>query len=131
MARIEVPTVPDPIRPNEEDSLVGEVDSRAIMMAKVGESDGGDNLDYEIVGDEAQDTFTPKVPTRPYTPTKAEVEAHEITHLPYRIWCAYASQAREYPLRMCTVMRPVELASRSASITVSWAMRQRKAHLLV
>ena len=68
---------------------MGEVDSRAIMMAKqVGESDGGDTMGYEIIDDEAQDTITPKVPARPYTLTKAEVEAHEVTHLPYRNWCS-------------------------------------------
>ena len=69
---------------------MGEVDSRVIMMAKqVGKSDGGANVGYEIIDDDAQDTITPNVPARPYTPTKAEVGAHEVTHLPYRNWCAH------------------------------------------
>ena len=36
-----------------------------------------------------EDVVKPKVAARPYTPTKAEIETHEVTHLPYRSWCAH------------------------------------------
>ena len=51
----------------------------------------------QVVGDEEatvmsgddEDVKAPKVASRPYQPTKAEREAHEITHLPYRNWCPH------------------------------------------
>ena len=43
----------------------------------------------EVVDDMEEDVKAPKVAARPYQPTKAEIEAHEITHLPYRNWCEH------------------------------------------
>ena len=53
------------------------------------DSDGDSIVEDEHQEDVPQEAAPPKVASRPYTPTKAEVEAHEVTHLPYRSWCAH------------------------------------------
>ena len=78
------------LRPNHpiEKEAVGQSENCAGLLetGKVGESD-----DMVEAADEenAEDVIQPKVAARPYQPTKAEIEAHEITHLPYRNWCAH------------------------------------------
>ena len=48
---------------------------------------GKDGEDYETYRVEAEeDTRKPKPDARSYTPTKAEVYEHEVTHTPYRPW---------------------------------------------
>ena len=71
---------------------MGEVDNRASLLSSELVDSGGDKADGsdEVIDtDDVQDVVTPKVAARPYTPTKAEIEAHEVTHLPYRNWCAH------------------------------------------
>ena len=36
----------------------------------------------------------PKGVTIPYTPSQKEIEEHELTHIPYRSWCAHCVRAR-------------------------------------
>ena len=50
---------------------------------------GTEVADKAAERDGEEDAVQPKVAARPYTPTKAEVEAHEVTHLPYRNWCSH------------------------------------------
>ena len=60
---------------------------------KFDEVEAGGSADGDIESDkeaeDGEDVRTPKVAARPAQPTKAEIEAHEITHLPYRSWCAH------------------------------------------
>ena len=41
-----------------------------------------------------EDAVIPRPAPTPCTPTRAEREAHEATHLPYRSWCAVCVQGR-------------------------------------
>ena len=45
--------------------------------------DGEDN------GGGEEEARIPRIPGRPISPTKAEVEEHEITHFPPRAWCQH------------------------------------------
>ena len=68
------------------------MDRRASLLSSEVAGNNGDDKtesDEVIDYDESQDVVAPKVAARPYTPTKAEIEAHEVTHLPYRNWCAH------------------------------------------
>lgn len=43
----------------------------------------------------AGEAIQPKAAARPCQPTKAVIEAHEVTHLPYRNWCAHCVAGKE------------------------------------
>ena len=43
---------------------------------------------------EVDEVRKPNPAARPYTPTKAEVYEHEVTHLPYRTWCKHCVKGR-------------------------------------
>ena len=45
-------------------------------------------------GERAEDAVVPRPAPSPCTPTRAEREAHETTHLPYRNWCSVCVQGR-------------------------------------
>ena len=36
----------------------------------------------------------PKPAARPYTPTRAEIYEHKVTHLPYMSWCRHCVHGR-------------------------------------
>ena len=42
----------------------------------------------------AEDAVVPRPAPSPYSPSKAEREAHEATHLPFRSWCSACVQGR-------------------------------------
>ena len=67
-----------------DEKAVGEVEVCAGLMSSEEVDRDDDDGDTGM-----EDAVAPRVATRPYTPTKAEVEAHEFTHLPYRSWCAH------------------------------------------
>ena len=69
-----------PLRPNLEEEAVEVAEWCAGLYSGTVGGVGDSGMD---------DAVAPRVATRPYTPTKAEVEAHEVTHLPYRSWCAH------------------------------------------
>ena len=50
-----------------------------------------DELEFASQGDEAQ---PPVVPRDPGAPTAAEIETHNVTHLPHRSWCEVCVAAR-------------------------------------
>ena len=110
---------------------MGEVDNRAsLMSSEVVGNDGDDDESAEVIDvDDAQDAVKPRVAARPYTPTKAEIEAHEVTHLPYRNWCAHCVAGKGFRLLTCMVTRLSGSGSRSGSTTVSWATNPKRAHL--
>ena len=55
--------------------------------------------DAEIGRAEAnEEVGKPKPAARPYTPTRAEVYEHEVTHLLYRSWCKHCVFGRVSPL---------------------------------
>ena len=62
------------------------------MMEVAGEDVAGEQLEAEIVGDQAatedsDETRRPRICKRPLAPTKAMVEEHNRTHAEYRDWC--------------------------------------------
>ena len=40
-------------------------------------------------GEEGEEALVPRCARDPLQPTKAEWEAHQATHLPYRSWCRF------------------------------------------
>ena len=48
----------------------------------------------EIEDGNAEESRAPRVARRPYTPSKAEVEAHYPLHLEYRSWCPHCRAGR-------------------------------------
>ena len=44
--------------------------------------------------DKAEDAVVPAPVHSPCTPTRAEREAHEATHLPFRSWCEVCAHGR-------------------------------------
>ena len=61
------------------------------------DADLDDNSDEETTGEARK----PKVMRDPGAPTQAEVDQHNITHLPFRPWCSscVSGQARDKPHR--------------------------------
>ena len=74
----------EPLRPNHQnkEEAVGLIEACAGLNTSI-------VVDGESATDDVEDVIVPKVAARPYQPTKAEIEAHEVTHLPYRNWCAH------------------------------------------
>mgnify|MGYP001372943053 CR=1 FL=1 len=52
------------------------------------------SLDLGRGEERAEDAVVPKPSPSPYTPARAEREAHEATHLPCRNWCSVCEQGR-------------------------------------
>ena len=82
----------DPIRPQHgelgDDIKSGDMAS-VQGQAEIKEKSEGIE-DAEIDRAEAdEEVRKPKPAARPYTPTRAEVYGHEVTHLPYRSWCKH------------------------------------------
>ena len=84
-----------PIRPN--DGMVGDSVQEEEMEAVDGqEVENIENGEDREVKDRAEvdEVRKPSPAARPYTPTKAEVYEHEVTHLPYRTWCKHCVKGR-------------------------------------
>ena len=79
----------DPIRPE-----IGEAGNN-VPSEGVGSMHGQeDRAEAEVDENEyraevEQVVRKPKPATRPYTPTRADIYKHEVTHLPYRNWCRH------------------------------------------
>eukprot|EP00971_Amphidinium_carterae_P209657 4159003-Amphidinium_carterae.1 len=50
-----------------------------------------------VVEPESAEAWTAKPLAVPVRPSKAEVEAHNLTHLPYRSWCPHCVRAKARP----------------------------------
>ena len=66
------------------DKVEGEVEE------KVGKEDAMMDTEVDVDADFQAD----RPARRPKTPSKREVEEHELTHVPPREWCVYCAQAR-------------------------------------
>ena len=80
----------DPIRP--DNGTVGDnmpsVDVEVVQAQE--EIIGNDGTeDAEKDAEVEEEMRKPKPAARPYTPTRAEVYEHEVTHLPFRSWCKH------------------------------------------
>ena len=85
----------DPIRP--DDGTVGDnmpsVDVEVVQAQE--EIIGNDGIeDAEKDAEAEEEMRRPKPAARPYTPTRAEVYEHEVTHLPFRSWCKHCVHGR-------------------------------------
>ena len=60
-----------------------------VQVDKVVDGQQGQRDYVEDRAEDTQDARKPKPPARPYTPTKAEVYEHEVTHLPSILWCKH------------------------------------------
>ena len=84
----------DPIR--ADNGTVGDnmpsVDVEVVQVQEeiIGD-DGIENADKDA---EVEEMRKPKPAARPYTPTRAEVYEHEVTHLPFRSWCKHCVHGR-------------------------------------
>ena len=59
----------------------------------------GEPADEEILGEnvefgESEEAAEPRVITKPCRPSAAEVEAHNVTHIPFRNWCEVCVRGR-------------------------------------
>ena len=68
------------LSPHDKDEAMRPVDKCAGLMGP---------LESVEIEEEAEEVLQPRVVNRPHTPTNAEIEAHEVTHLPYRSWCVH------------------------------------------
>ena len=77
----------------EEDDDGWEVLGDAHVQAASGEAPINGNPD--VVDSDGDDVVQPATPLpAPRTPTRREVEVHNLTHLPYRNWCPHCVAAR-------------------------------------
>ena len=58
-------------------------------MDTVGDTDVDEDVEVDV-----STTRSSRRMINPCLPSKAEVEAHELTHLPYRNWCRHCVAAR-------------------------------------
>jgi len=70
-----------PIRPSGDDDWIApvDVDERVEENDDEGGADGGD----------LEEGRRPRMAANPRAPTRAEVDEHMATHLPYRAWCPH------------------------------------------
>ena len=83
----------NPIRPDNGE--VGDDVQEEVMAAEdegAKEIENGENVEDDRA--EVDELRKPHPAARPYTPTKAEVYEHEVTHLPYRTWCKHCVKGR-------------------------------------
>ena len=77
--------------------MVGDSVQEEVMDAvdgqEIEETEKGDDSKVEDRA-EVDEVRRPNPAARPYTPTKAEVYEHEVTHLPYRTWCKHCVKGR-------------------------------------
>ena len=59
-----------------------------------GVDDADEEQQESAVEPEDSETRRPQVAKRPYTPTRAELEAHLPLHLEYRSWCPHCRAGR-------------------------------------
>ena len=88
-------TASPPISPNQHIEEVGcgrsaakmetRVFSAEVLPAEVDES--GEALASEELNAEEEDVQPQKPLTTPTLPSKADIEEHNIDHIPYRAWC--------------------------------------------
>ena len=55
---------------------------------------GAEVLDLKV--EEAGEARKPKPYNNPRNPTRQEVADHELTHLPYRVWCRFCVEGRSH-----------------------------------
>ena len=67
---------------------------KGIEGVEGGDDDGEKVGDMEKVDGKVLDARKAEIMRRPYTPTQAEIEEHNATHLPYRAWCPHCVAGR-------------------------------------
>ena len=63
-------------------------------MGVEAEAPAGARAEEEERPEQAEDAVVPRPAPSPCTPSRAEHEAHEATHLPFRSWCEVCVQGR-------------------------------------
>ena len=71
-----------------------EMFSRGIEPLEDKRLDDEASAQEELIAEDFEEGRAPKLLTTPYTPSKAEIEAHEATHWPFRAWCPDCVQGR-------------------------------------
>ena len=74
------------VRPDHRDREVSVSNSCGRHNFVLAGMDGDTEIEEECV--------VPKGVSIPYTPSQREIEEHELTHTPYRSWCAHCVRAR-------------------------------------
>ena len=82
--------------------LVDDVDSESIVQGgeiaqPLGQGGVPENLDEESEGSSDEDNneaIPVNAAPRPNRPSKAEVDEHMLSHLPYRSWCAHCVKGK-------------------------------------
>ena len=83
----------DPIRP-ETGEVGNNVPSEGVGSMQGQEDRAEAEVDENYRAEVEEEVRKPKPATRPYTPTRAEIYEHEVTHLPYRSWCRHCVHGR-------------------------------------
>ena len=84
----------DPIRP-ETGEVGNDVPTEGVGSMQGQEDRAEAKVDENEYRAEVEDEVRkPKPATRPYTPTRAEIYEHKVTHLPYRSWCRHCVHGR-------------------------------------
>ena len=65
------------------------------------EDEGTDNREEDMKDEDQEEVRQPKGVQGPWTPSRKEVEEHNLTHWPYRSWCIHClkGKARSLPHR--------------------------------
>ena len=80
--------------PAAEPGDAGESASPAAASAAEDAPERPPPLEDPDTDEEGEEALTPKMARDPSEPTKAEWEAHQSTHLPFRIWCPHCVAGR-------------------------------------
>ena len=90
----------DPMTP-ENCELGDDVPSEGVGSMQGQEDKAEAEIDEkEYRAEVEEEVRKPKPAARPYTPTRAEIYEHEVTHLPYRSWCRHCVHGRGASLPM-------------------------------
>ena len=103
----------DPIR--QQTGEVGDdVPSEGVGAMQGQEETAEAEIDESNRAEVEDEVRKPKPATRPYTPTRAEVYEHEVTHLPYRSLCRHCVHGRGVSSPHVKAERKEKIGSRSA-----------------
>ena len=90
---------------------------------------GGEELAAEGEGseEEGEEALVPRAARNPLQPTRAEWEAHQATHLPYRSWCRFCVEGRcDPPPTDAVRLRPSRRPCRRSTWTTALCGGRRR-----
>jgi len=119
------PNETQPVRPNNDLQPIEDDESEKESKGKSDEIDReSDNEDDDIKAEE--EGVKHKEVRPPGEPSKSEVEHHEMTHIPYRSWCAHCVRGRGKSAHHPSKTKDEDKANRIPMIEIDYCFQEKR-----